>query len=98
MITVGVAGKYNQLTVPGSLLKRLLEEIRSTALQYDLRVEVGACAESPVFMGWPGIAVGAGMETATIGIHAPSKRKVRTVVPTEYLVGVVLKELNLYPR
>ena len=36
LITISVAGKHNQLTVPGSLLKRLLEEIRSTALQYDL--------------------------------------------------------------
>jgi hypothetical protein len=38
------------------------------------------------------------METAAIGIEAPSKRKVRAVIPAQYLVGVVFKKLNLHTR
>lgn len=38
------------------------------------------------------------METPTIGIHAPSKRQVGAVIPTEYLIGVVFEELNLHTR
>ena len=38
------------------------------------------------------------METAAIGIHAPSKRQIRTVVPAQNLLGVVFKELELDAR
>ena len=38
------------------------------------------------------------METPAVGIHAPSKREVWAVVPAEYLLSVVFKELNLDTR
>gem|GEM_PF-3829242 len=38
------------------------------------------------------------METTAIGIDAPSKRKVRALIPAQNLVGVVFKQLNLNRR
>src|SRR5438093_6198523 len=49
-------------------------------------------------MSRPGIAIGAGMETAAVRIQAPAKRQVRTLVPAQNLASHIFKDFKLYMR
>jgi len=65
-------------------------------LHDDLGLEVSSGAESPILMSWSGIAIGAGVEAATIRVQAPSKRQIGTLVPTENVTGRILKHLQMH--
>ena len=46
-------------------------------------------------MSGTGVAIGAGMKAAAVGVHTPPKRQIRTVVPSENLPAIIRVEHQL---
>ena len=65
-------------------------------LHDNLGLKVSPGVESPILMRGSGIAVGAGMEAAAIGVEAPSKRQIGALVPAEDVTGRIFKDLHLH--
>ena len=65
------------------LVERLAQQRGRVGLDDDLAIEVGAGAEAQVLVRRARVAVGAGVEAAAVGVHAPGEADVGAVVLRE---------------
>ena len=94
LITIGIAGKHHQLAFQDGFSNACRRQNCRATFEDDLRLEIGSGSESPILMRRAGVTVGAGVKTTPVGIHAPSKREVRAVIPAKNLLCIVFEQLD----
>ena len=96
LVTIGIPREQNQFTLSRRFLERPAEQSCGLPLHDDLRLEIGPGAEPPILMRWSRVTIRAGVKTSAIGVEAPSKRQIGTLVPTENVTGRILKHVELH--
>ncbi len=94
LVAVGDATAGERRRLVPTLEESLAQKTRRLWLDHDAGFEIKTRTEAKVFVIGPGVAVGAAVLTATVGIDGTGETEIRAVVAADDGLGVVDEELG----
>ncbi len=89
LIAIRISREDNQFPLPGRFVECSSQQQWRVVFNDQLRLKICPRPETEILVRRSGIAIGTGVKAAAIRVQTPTKRQIRTLVPTQNLAGTI---------